>query len=270
MKLIFALLAMLPLACGGQASAGRVLTLTGSSTIAPLAAEMGLRFEAVNPGSRVDVQSGGSSRGIADVRAGHADIGMASRALAASEEDLTPVTIARDGVALIVHADNVVTELTSEQVRRIYLGEASDWSEFGGTSGPITVVNKAEGRATLTVFLEHFGLDSRAIQADVIAGENEQAIKTVAGTPGAIGYVSIGTAMVDREAGVTIKLLALDGVQATHQNVSSGAYPLSRPLNLVLTTSPSPLALEFIEFARAPEQNDLILRESFVPMAEKL
>ncbi len=263
------LLTALTGSCSKDATAGTrtVLTLTGSSTIAPLATELGRRFEGSRPGLHVDVQSGGSSRGIADVRAGNADIGMASRALAASEGDLTAHTIARDGVGLIVHNKNHVAELSAAQVRAIFTGKITDWQEVGGSPGRITVVNKAEGRATLAVFLEHFELASRDIHADIIAGENEQAIKTVAGTEGAIGYVSIGTAEVDITAGVSIRLLALDGVQATTENVANGTYSLARPLNLVTAGTPSTLALQFIEFAKSSANHDIVRRESFVPIA---
>ncbi|MFT4709919.1 MAG: phosphate transport system substrate-binding protein [Bacteroidia bacterium] len=253
--------------CSSEAEASQVLVLTGSSTVAPLAAEIALRFEQQHPGTRIDVQSGGSSRGITDVRLGNADIGMASRALVDSELDLTAHTIARDGVALIVHSDNQLTALTAEQVRGIFRGELTNWSEVGGSGGEIIVVSKAEGRATLTVFLDHFGLVSREIAADVIAGENEQAIKTIVGAPGAIAYVSIGTAEVDRAAGVPIRLVTLDGVPATAAEVALGLYPLARPLNLLTTSHVQGLAAEFIAFAKHADQGDLVLAESFVPVA---
>ena len=265
-----ALLSSSLVSCTRDAAAGtrQQLVLTGSSTVAPLAAELARRFESTRPDVRVDVQSGGSSRGIADARSGHAELGMASRALAPSETDLQAHTIARDGVALIVHADNQLEGLSSEQVRAIYTGKISDWKQLGASPGPITVVNKAAGRATLAVFLEHFGLEARAIKAAIIAGENEQAIKTVAGTRGAIGYVSIGTAEVDIEAGVAIKLLALDGVEASSENVAKGRYPLARPLNLITSSEPSELALDFIDFAKSSANNDIVLREAFIPVAD--
>src|SRR5262249_48034346 len=97
------------------AGAGKIV-LTGSSTVAPLAAEIGKRFEALHPGVRVDVQTGGSSRGIADARQGLADIGMVSRALKPEENDLHAFAIARDGVCIIVHRENPVRTLTDQQV----------------------------------------------------------------------------------------------------------------------------------------------------------
>ena len=98
------------------------LVLTGSSTVAPLAAEIGKRFEAGHPGVRVDVQSGGSSRGVTDARKGLANIGMVSRALKDEEKDLKAFSIARDGVGITLHKDNPVQTLSDRQVVDIYTG----------------------------------------------------------------------------------------------------------------------------------------------------
>ena len=107
--------------CSSAASPPR-LTLTGSSSVAPLAGEIARRFEASHPGVRIDVQTGGSSRGLADLRRGSADIGMVSRALNSSEADLQATTIALDGVAVIVNSSNPVQTLTDEQIRGIFTG----------------------------------------------------------------------------------------------------------------------------------------------------
>jgi phosphate transport system substrate-binding protein len=257
---------LLPLAgCGGPASSD-TLVLTGSSTIAPLAAEIGKRFEERHPGTRIDVQTGGSSRGIADARRGVADIGMASRALHKEESDLHGFVIARDGIAVIVHRDNPVAELTDDQIIRIYTGRVTRWSEVGGKDAPITVVNKAQGRSTLELFLAHFELEAPEVKASVVIGDNEQGIKTVAGNPDAIGYVSIGTAEYSAHHGVPIKLLPLGGVEATTANVRNGTFPLSRPLTLVTREEPTGLAREFIDFARSAEVHDLVRGLYFVPL----
>ncbi len=215
------------------------LTLTGSSTVAPLAAELAKRFEQLHTDVRIDVQSGGSGKGIADARAGVADIGMASRALKEGESDLTAHQIAADGVCLIVHASNSMTEVSDRQVIAIYTDKVNNWSEVGGSDVPISVVHKAEGRATLEVFLKHFAIDNPNVKADVVVGDNEHGVKTVAGAVGAIGYVSIGTAEADAKAGVPIKLLPVGGVAATTENVASGTFPMSRPLNFVTGDSPA-------------------------------
>ncbi len=255
-------------AAGNGSSETQKLVLTGSSTVAPLAAEIGKRFESLHPGVRVDVQSGGSSRGIADARRGLADIGMASRALKSEEDDLHPFVIARDGVCIIIHRDNQVRELSNEQLIAIYTDKINNWKEVGGPDAPITVVNKAQGRATLEVFLHHFKIKNSEIKADVVIGDNEQGIKTVAGNRNAIGYVSIGTAQFDAQSGVPIRLLPASGVEATTNNLANGSFPISRPLNLVTRTEPQGLAKEFIEFAQSDQVHDLVKELYFVPIAK--
>ncbi|MEO8599158.1 MAG: phosphate ABC transporter substrate-binding protein, partial [bacterium] len=242
-----AVIALLGFAGAALASADR-LVLTGSSTVAPLALEIAKRFEQQNPGVRVDVQSGGSSRGVADARSGLADIGMVSRALKPEENDLIAHTIAMDGIGIILHSGNPVQSLSDTQIIAIYTGQIANWKAVGGRDARITVVNKAEGRSTLELFLHHFALKNSEIKAQVVIGENEQGIKTVAGNPAAIGYVSIGTAEFDAAHGTPIKLLPMAGVAATVANVRDGRFPLSRPLNLVTRGAPSGLAKRFIDF----------------------
>lgn len=263
---IAALLCLLGAGTATYASADK-LVLTGSSTVAPLALEIGKRFERQNPGVRVDVQTGGSSRGIADARTGLADIGMVSRALKTEESDLLAHTIAMDGVSIIVHSSNPVPSLTDRQIEAVYTGAITHWKELGGDDRRISVVNKAEGRSTLELFLHHFALKNSQIKAHVVIGDNQQGIKTVAGNPGAIGYVSIGAAEFEAAHGTPIKLLPMAGVAASVANVRDGRFPLSRPLNLVTKGTPGALARRFIEFARSEAVNDLIEAQFFVPLA---
>ncbi len=243
--------------------ADTTLTLTGSSTVAPLAAEIGKRFEQKHPGVRVDVQTGGSSRGVTDATSGLADIGMVSRVLK-DDENLKSFTIAQDGIAMTVNKDNPVKALTRDQVIAIYTGKITKWSEVGGKDAAITVINKAEGRATLELFCHHFGLKNSDIKAQVVIGDNEQEVKTVSGNAEAIGYVSIGSAEVDIQAGVPIKMLPLEGIAATVDHVRDGTWPLSRPLNLVTKSDPTGVAKEFIELATSKDVEDLIKDLAFV------
>lgn len=192
---------------------------------------------------------------------------MVSRDLESEEDDLLALTIARDGVGIIVHRDNPVTSLSDEEIVEIYTGRIKNWKDVGGTERPITVVNKADGRSTLELFTKYFGLDSQQIQADVVIGDNEQGIKTVAGNVGAIGYVSIGTAEYDAAHGIAIKLLPLANVAASVDNVRRGIFPLSRPLNLVVKNEPEGLVEEFIEFARSPDVHGIVQEQYFVPLS---
>ncbi|MBG1241856.1 phosphate ABC transporter substrate-binding protein [Nostoc sp. NZL] len=244
------------------------LVLTGSSTVAPLVAEIGKRFESEYPDVRVDVQTGGSSRGIADARTAVANIGMASRSLKEEEKDLQAFSIARDGIGIILHKENSVKSLSNQQVIDIYTGKINNWQQVSGKNAPITVVNKAEGRSTLELFLGYFKLKNSDIKASVVIGDNQQGIKTVAGNPNAIGYVSIGTAEFSINNSVPIKLLPLNGVAATTENVQNGTFPLSRPLNLVTKIQPQGLDRAFIEFAQSPQVHDIVKKQDFVPISK--
>ena len=254
----------LALAMAGCQPATDKLVITGSSTIAPLMAELAERYEA-QTGVQVDVQSGGSGRGISDVRQGLADLGMVSRALKQDEQDLTGHVIARDGIALIVHAENPVAPLTRDQVIDIYTGKLDSWSLLGGADRPITVVHKADGRSTQELFLEHFGLHGDQIRADLVIGENQQGIKAVAGDPYAIGYVSIGTAVYEADHGVPLRLLPLQGVPASLATLDQGDYPLSRELNLVSQGELQAQAQALLDFISDPAQAEIYHAYYFLP-----
>ena len=244
------------------------LVITGSSTVAPVALEIAKRYEKLHPGVRIDVQTGGSSRGVADARNGNADIGMASRALKDSENDLIAHTIARDGIGIIVHGSNKIAALSEDQIKSIFTGQVTNWKSLGGDDKRITVVNKAEGRSTLELFLAHFGLKNSEIKAHVIIGDNQQGIKTVSGNPYSIGYVSVGTAEFEISQGTPLKLLPMASIPASVENIRNGTFPLARPLNLLTKNQPTGLAKDFIQFAQSNAVNDLIEAQFFVPLAD--
>ncbi len=244
------------------------LSVTGSSTMAPLIAAIGKRFETRHPGIRVDVQTGGSSRGMADLQSGLAHVGMVSRALHTREQrTLVGTPVARDGIGLIVHATNPVGSLTMQQVVDLYTGNVTNWRSVSDVDAPVVVVNKAEGRATLEVFLHYFHLNNSGIRADVIIGDNEQGLKVVAGNPHAIGYVSIGSADYAARHGVPIKLLSLTPAPASPATANTGRLFISRPLTLVTTRRPLALAESFIAFASSSHVHDLVAAHYFVPLA---
>ncbi|NET44466.1 phosphate ABC transporter substrate-binding protein [Okeania sp. SIO2B3] len=251
---------------GDGESGQQKLTLTGASTVAPLVSALGKRFEEQNPGIRIDVQTGGSSRGLADVQQGLSDIGMVSRTLTAEEAvGMEVFLLGRDGISIIIHADNPLTEINSKQVKAISTGQIQNWQSLNKIDAPITFVHRAEGHSTLKKFLEYFGVNNSQVKADVVIGDNQQGIKTVAGNPNAIGYVSIGAAEYSMQEGVSIKLLALDGVEATSEAVANGRFPLLRQLTLVTKGQPTGLAKQFIAFVQGEENYDIIRLQKFVP-----
>lgn len=265
MALVTALVGALLLSACSNGEESKKVSLSGSSTVAPLVQVIGQRFELDHPDIEVDVQTGGSSRGINDALNGLVDIGMASRALTASEsEKLTSMAIAQDGIALIVHSDNPVRELSNDEIRSIYTGEIDNWSAVGGPDAGIVVVSKAEGRSTLELFLEFFGLKNSDLKPDVVIGDNQQGIKTIAGNARAIGYVSIGAAEFAVSDGSPISLLPMDGVDATTASVAAGDFPLSRPLNLVFNGNLTESQKQFLDYARSEAVADLVRGQFFV------
>jgi phosphate transport system substrate-binding protein len=228
--------------------------------------EIGKAFEAGHPGTRIEVQSGGSGKGILDARQGIADVGMVSRDLKESEADLQHFSFAIDGICMIVNKSNKVAALSEEQVRAIYQQKITNWQQVGGADTPIVVVNKAEGRSTLELFLAYFKMQPLDVKPSVIIGDNAQGIKTVAGNPSAIGYVSVGSAEFEAAHGSAIKLLPLNGVEATVDNVKSKKFPIYRTLNLVTKGKPTGLAKDFIEFATSTAAESKIRAQFFVPL----
>ncbi len=249
------------------AAESKRLSLTGSSTIAPLASEIAQRFEKTHGGIRIDVQTGGSSRGIADAKRGLADIGMSSRPLYEAEKaGVSVYPVAMDGVTFVVHAANTVENLTKEQALHIFSGKISNWKELGGADAAITVIDRAKGRSEVSLLSEYFGVSSRTFKADVIAGENQQCVKLLSSNKNAITYLSIGTAEFEAARGTAIKLLSLQGVEASSETVRAGTFPIVRPLVLVSAAQPSQETQEFITYARSTEVHDLIKGQAFVPL----
>ena len=253
----------------GWGDGGERYLISGSSTVAPIMAEAAVRLEEKNGDLKIDVQTGGSTRGIVDTRDGRNSAGMASRDLTSDEADgLAIHPIAYDGIAIIVHADNPVEELSSDQVRQLFTKEIASWESLGSNKKAVHVVNKAEGRATLEVFLEHFGLENRQIQADAVIGDNAQGVRLVAGDPQAIGYVSIGEALSAQARGVPIKLLAQDGVLPTSESVADGSYPIRRTLHLLFRGRADRVGDEILSFLQSAQGQEIIRGLGFVPATE--
>lgn len=244
------------------------LNVAGSNTMAPVIAELAKSFQLTHPGVEFDVQSGGSGRAIAATRGGTADIAMVARALNAKERDLVGFAIARDGIGVIVHRDNPVAALTSAQVAAIFNGGISNWKAIGGLDARISVVNRSSGVMALEIFTHYFEIDPLAIKASVTTIENGPTFDAVAADTSAVAYVSIGETARRAAAGEPVKLLAIDGVAASAQNVRTGKYPVSRSLTLVTRTLPAGPAKAFIEFALSPQAAPIIKRYEFIAYAD--
>lgn len=241
------------------------LLLTGSSTMAPLMAEIAKRFEAQHRGVRIEVQTGGSGRGIADARQGKADIGMVSRALTEAERDLYGIPIARDGVAVVVHRSNPVAALSNRQLADIYAGKIANWRQVGGRGAPIVLIAGPPERGSSELLTHYLGLRHDQFRNPRVVGDNAERIAAVAAEPEAIVYLSVGEAEREARSGRPIKLLPVEGVAASSGNVRKGDYPISRPLTLVTKGTPAGAAREFIEFCLSAQVTDAVLAFDFVP-----
>lgn len=203
--------------------AGKI-TMAGSTSMEKLANAVAESFMAKYPNVTVTPEFTGSSAGIEAVLAGTVNIGNASRALKDSEKESGAVEniVAIDGIAVVTDASNAVADLTKEQLIGIYTGQTTNWSELGGEDTAIVVVGREAGSGTRGAFEELLEIEDQCTYANELDSTGAVMAK-VASTPGAIGYVSLD--VVDD----TVKTFALEGVEATAENIKAGNYFLSRP-----------------------------------------
>ena len=246
------------------ALAGHLL-LTGSSTMAPLMSDIARRFTARHPGVTVEVQSGGTGRGIADARAGAAHIGMASRALGDKEKDLRGYPVGRDGIALIVNRANPITTLSQQQLRAVLTGKTTGWKAAGGRDAPIVVIGRSPGRASTEVIVHFLKIAEEELRPQHVRGDNPDLIAAVAADPNAIGFVSVGAVERAVSSGVAIRPLRAGDVEASVRNILSGDYPIARPLTLVTHQAPQGTTRAFIDYALSPAVADLVRKHEFIP-----
>lgn len=258
-----ALLALVP-ACRNGADAEHQLTVTGSTTILPIAEIAGEMFEEENPGTRVLVSGVGSSAGIENAASGSSDVGTSSRELKDEEGDLGLVDtpIAYDAIAVIVHPRNPVKGLTRAEVKDIFQGRITNWRQVGGRDAPIGLVNRDEASGTREAFskivLEGEAFD---LSAAVLPGTG-QVRSVVASSRGAIGYISLG--FVNRR----VKALKVDGVAPTAEAVREGTYPVRRLLHFFTKGAPEGLAKEYVDFVLSPSVQRSVVREAgFLPIS---
>jgi phosphate transport system substrate-binding protein len=260
-----ALAAALALSSALLASCARpeaAVILAGSTSVQPFAEALAQEYMKTRAGLLVEVQGGGSAAGILAAQSGTADIGMSSRGLKEAEKGLWSVEIAKDGLAVVVHPSNPVADLTLAQLRGIYTGAVTDWSQVGGAKGRIHVITREEGSGTRSAFvdlvMEKQEIDPRSIVQD----SNGAVRQLVADDPGAIGYLSMG--LVDAR----VKAVSLGGVAATREDVVNGTYGLSRPFLFVSDGEPAGEAKAFIDFVLSAEGQRLLEAQGLVAVQQ--
>ena len=192
----------------------------------------------------------GSGSGIEAVKNGTADIGLASRSLKDEEKSdgLTETVIALDGIAVIVNAQSKVTDLTVEQIAKIFTGEITDWSEVGGDPGAISCIGRESGSGTRDGFESITGTkDSCKLDQELTSTGG--VIEAVAGNPNAIGYASLSA--VDE----TVSAVSVDGVAPTEATVADGSFPIQRPFVIVTVegTELSEAAQAFLDYLQTAD-----------------
>lgn len=207
-----------------QADFSGSIQMVGSTSMEKLANALSEAFMEKYPNVTVTAEFVGSGAGIEAVNNGTADIGNSSRNLKDEEKEAGAVEniVAIDGIAVCVDITNTVTGLTKDQLISIYNGTVTNWSEVGGEDVPIVVVGREAGSGTRGAFEELLGLEEACVYANELDSTGAVMAK-VASTPGAIGYVSLDA--LDN----SVVVLALDGVEATVENIKAGSYFLSRP-----------------------------------------
>ena len=200
------------------------ISLAGSTSMEKLCEALSESFMEKYPNITVTVEYTGSGAGLESLAAGSVDIGNASRHLKEEETSAGAVenVVAIDGIAVITDKDNEVTDVSAEDLAKIYKGEITNWSELGGQDEAIVVIGREAGSGTRDAFEELLDVADACQYAQELDSTGGVLAK-VAATPGAIGYVSLD--VVDD----TIQTVSLDGVAPTEENILAGDYLLSRP-----------------------------------------
>jgi len=235
------------------------VVLAGSTSIQPFAE----RWAEAYAGGRVTVQAGGSTAGIKAAHDGTADFGMSSRQLHDGEGDgLVQTVVARDGIAVIVHAGNRVHALTLGQLRAIYAGTIRNWRDVGGADASITVITREEGSGTRDTFQERVMGTGGTIARDALVTAFSGGLrKMVAEDPRAIGYVTFS--QLDPQ----VHAVALDGVMPTEATIGRAIYPLQRPFLFLTRGAPVGAAERFLAFVLSPEGQAIARAEGLAPVS---
>jgi phosphate transport system substrate-binding protein len=234
------------------------VNVLGSTSIQPFAEMLAEEFNGANPGVNVEVQGGGSTAGIQAVVSGIADVGMCSRELKPEEAGFTPIVVARDGIAVVVHPSNPVMQLTRQQIRDLFSGQIRNWQGVGGRDHRVTLITREEGSGTREAFC-HLVMGKTRIARTAITQESNGAVKElVRHDPSAIGYMSLGL------VGAELRAVVVDGAEPTIAATLSGKYPLVRPFLFVVQGTPGEHAQRFIDYVLSAPAQALLEKEGLV------
>lgn len=258
------------------------LVIQGSDTLLEVSQNWAEAFMNENPGINISITGGGSGTGIAALINGTVDLANASRSIKDSELeaatanglDVQENVVAWDGISVVINKDNPVSELTIEQISKIFTGEITNWSDVGGNDADIVVTSRDSSSGTFGYFKERVvQLDGSAEDNDytqdaLFLASNTAIREEVSGNENAIGYIGLGY-LDDSVKAVAVTGEASDtGILPSIENVQNGSYPISRPLYVYTADSNlTDLEQAFIDFAQGDEGQSIALEIGFVPLS---
>ena len=268
-------------ACGGSASSAAASSTSaaagstaaalsgnvaagGSTSMKNVIAALTEGFAEVEPGVTVSYDPTGSGAGITGAADKTLDIGLSSRALKDDEKaDVEGTTIALDGIAIIVNNASKVEDLTVDQLKQMFTGEITNWSEVGGDDGEIVLIGREAGSGTRDGFESIVNVKDSCKYAQELTATGA-VISAVEANPLAIGYASLSA------VGDTVKMVTVGGVECSEETVKDGSYEVQRPFVFVTNKSValSEQAQAFFDFATSADAADLIRTAGAVPVNE--
>lgn len=255
------------------------VSVKGSDTMAQLASHWAETYMDKNAGTDVSVNGGGSGTGIAALIGGTTDIASSSREIKPEEvaqakaKSIDPVatTVANDGIPVIVNLKNKATEMTMEQVRKIFSGEYTNWNQVGGPDMKITVISRDSSSGTYAFVQEHVLAKKDFVKTALLLPTHAAIIQAVEADETAIGYAGLGHA---EQAAGKIKILGIkkDAASASVipsiKTVNDKTYPIARPLFLYTNGKPAGPAKAFIDFCLTADGQKIVEEEGLVPLAK--
>ena len=222
-------------------------------------------YKEIQPGITVNYTGSGSGAGVTGAQEGTCDIGLASRDLKDDETGVHQITVAKDGIAIIVNPANPVADLSLEQIAALATGETANWADVGGSDGQVVFMGREAGSGTRDGFESITGTEDACVYQNEYTSTGE-VIAGVASNPNAIGYASLSAV----EGDDTVKVVTVGGVAPSEETVLDGTYAIQRNFNFIISDSAqlSPAAQAFVDWATSTDASDLIAGAGAVPVAE--
>jgi phosphate transport system substrate-binding protein len=253
----------------------QTIKISGSTTVLPIVQKAADQYMATHSDADIQVSGGGSGVGIQAIGAKTVDIGMSSREVTSAEKTKYPsfvvTSVAQDGIAVIVNPVNEIDYITLDQIKNIYLGKTTKWTEITGANVPntnnqIVVIGRDSASGTRSYFDEVLLSKKTPTSKMLEKNSNGAVLQTVAQTPGSIGYVSIGFVSNDVKA-LPVWYNAQNIVSPSLDNVKAKTYPVSRDLYVITNGNPSGLAGDFIKYILSPEGQKIVADEGYVTIS---